>query len=241
MKLLNRLCVAGALAIGFPACAEPVTAAAPAIVKSQVLLRNYISFKSGQESQGASAFLLKVGDQTYAVTVKHMLGEDMGITPPVPPSHVNAELNKWLFYIPGTTTVVAQADHLVTPNDDLTIDRIAFAIGDPSVATKAGVQTLTLAPALPKPGATFYIMGCLYAEETCHQTVYRLTYVLNDDGYLLAKPIDPIAEFAGFSGAPVVDSQGHAVALGRGSISDGSYAGDVVLYNLIGIDKDIQP
>lgn len=245
MKPLAWLTLATSLALALPACSEPAPppapAPAPAVTKSQVLLRNYMTFTGGQKSQGASAFLLKQGDATYAVTAKHMLGEDMGIEPAVPPSHVNAELKGWLFYIPGTTNIVAWVDHLVTPNDDLTVDRIAFAIGNPAVATQAGVTTLSLAPSLPEPGATLFIMGCLYAEPDCHQTVYRLTYIRNDGGELVAKPIDPIAEFAGFSGAPVVDAQGRAVALGRGSYSGGPDAGNVILYTLIGLDKDIQP
>ena len=210
---------------------------APAVTKTQVVLRNVIRFKTGQEAFGASAFLLDVRGRTYAVTVKHMLGEDMGIVPPVKPSQVNTQLKEWLFFVPGTHAVVSRARQLVTPNDNPDIDRIALSL---EAGTSArGISVLKLADTAPKPGDTLFIMGCPYVEEACHQTTYRVTYLGSQDGYMVVKPIDVIKDFAGFSGAPVVDAEGRAVAVGRGSIGEGTYAGDYVLYTLSGFDKDI--
>lgn len=222
------------LAFATPAFAQ---LPAPAVTKTQVLLRNVISFKTGQEASGASAFLLDVRGRTYAVTVKHMLGEDMGVVPPVKPSEVNTKLKQWLFFVPGTRSVVARAKQLVTPNDNLDVDRIALSLEAGSSAP--GISVLKLADAGPKPGDTLFIMGCLYAEEACHQTTYRVTYLGSQDGYMVVKPIDVISNFSGFSGAPVVDAEGRAVAVGRGSIAEGTYAGDYVFYTLAGFDKDI--
>ncbi len=222
------------LAFATPAFAQ---LPAPAVTKTQVLLRNVISFKTGQEASGASAFLLDVRGRTYAVTVKHMLGEDMGVVPPVKPSEVNTKLKQWLFFVPGSRSVVARAKQLVTPNDNLDVDRIALSLEAGSSAP--GISVLKLADAGPKPGDTLFIMGCLYAEEACHQTTYRVTYLGSQDGYMVVKPIDVISNFSGFSGAPVVDAEGRAVAVGRGSIAEGTYAGDYVFYTLAGFDKDI--
>jgi len=210
---------------------------APAVTKTQVVLRNVISFKTGQEAFGASAFMLDVRGRTYAVTVKHMLGEDMGIVPPVKPSQVNTQLKEWLFFVPGTKSVVARARQLVTPNDNLDIDRIAFSLEAGGVPS--GISVLKLADTAPKPGDTLFIMGCLYAEESCHQTTYRVTYLGSQDRYMVVKPIDVIANFSGFSGAPVVDAEGRAVAVGRGSIEEGTYKGDYIFYSLDGLDRDI--
>ncbi|MBW8879928.1 MAG: trypsin-like peptidase domain-containing protein [Asticcacaulis sp.] len=201
------------------------------------MLRNVIRFKTGQEAFGASAFLLDVRGRTYAVTVKHMLGEDMGIVPAVKPSQVNTQLKEWQFFVPGTHSVVARAKQLLTPNDNLDIDRIALSLEGGTSAP--GISALKLADAGPKAGDTLFIMGCLYAEDACHQTTYRVTYLGSQDGYMVVKPIDVIADFAGFSGAPVVDAEGQAVALGRGSISEGTYKGDYIFYTLAGFDKDI--
>jgi len=210
---------------------------APAVTRTQVVLRNVIRFKTGQEAFGASAFLLDVRGRTYAVTVKHMLGEDMGITPPVKPSQVNTQLKEWLFFVPGTHAVVSRARQLVTPNDNPDIDRIALSLE--AGTTSPAVSVLKLADIAPKPGDTLFIMGCLYAEEACHQSTYRVTYLGSQDGYMIVKPVDVIDNFAGFSGAPVVDAEGRAVAVGRGSIGEGTYAGDYVFYTLSGFDKDI--
>jgi len=210
---------------------------APAVTRTQVVLRNVISFKTGQEAFGASAFMLDVRGRTYAVTVKHMLGEDMGIVPPVKPSQVNTQLKEWLFFVPGTKSVVARARQLVTPNDNLDIDRIAFSLEAGGVPS--GISVLKLADTAPKPGDTLFIMGCLYAEESCHQTTYRVTYLGSQDRYMVVKPIDVIANFSGFSGAPVVDAEGRAVAVGRGSIEEGTYKGDYIFYSLDGLDRDI--
>ena len=234
MKRLSVAVAALFLAFGTPASAQ---LPAPAVTRTQVVLRNVISFKTGQETAGASAFLLDVRGRTYAVTVKHMLGEDMGVTPAVKPSQVNTQLKSWLFFVPGTHSVVARAKQLVTPNDNLDIDRIALSLEAGTAAP--GISILKLADANPKPGDTLFIMGCLYADESCHQTTYRVTYLGSQDGYMVVKPIDAINNFSGFSGAPVVDAEGRAVALGRGSVAEGTYAGDYVLYTLSGFDKDI--
>lgn len=228
-----------ALAALFLAFATPAVAQlpAPAVTRTQVILRNVITFKTGQETSGASAFLLDVRGRTYAVTVKHMLGEDMGVTPSVKPSEVNTKLKQWLFFVPGTRSVVARAKQLVTPNDNLDIDRIALSLEAGTVSQN--ISVLKLADTAPRPGDTLFIMGCLYTEETCHQTTYRVTYLGAQDGYMVVKPIDVISNFSGFSGAPVVDAEGRAVAMGRGSIAEGEYAGDYVFYSLAGFDKDI--
>ncbi len=234
MKQLSLTAASLLLLCGTPASAQMP---APAITKSQVVLRNVISFKTGQEAAGASAFLLDVRGRTYAVTVKHMLGEDMGVVPPVKPSQVNTQLKQWLFFVPGTRSVVARAKQLVTPNDNLDVDRIALSL---EAGTSApGISVLKLADIAPKAGDTLFIMGCLYAEDACHQTTYRVSYLGRQDGYMLVKPIDVIADFAGFSGAPVVDAEGRAVALGGGSIAEGTYSGDYIFYSLAGFDKDI--
>lgn len=234
MKRLGLVATALLLAFCTPVSAQMP---APAVTKTQVLLRNVISFKTGQQASGASAFMLDVRGRTYAVTVKHMLGEDMGIVPPVKPSQVNTQLKDWLFFVPGTHSVVARAKQLVTPNDNLDVDRIALSL--PAGTALPGISVLKLADTPPEAGDTLFIMGCLYADEACHQTTYRVTYLGSQDGYMVVKPIDVIADFAGFSGAPVVDAEGRAVALGRGSIAEGTYKGDYVFYTLAGFDKDI--
>jgi len=234
VKRLSLTATALLLAFGIPASAQ---LPAPAVTKTQVVLRNVINFKTGQQSAGASAFMLEVRGRPYAVTVKHMLGEDMGITPPVKPSQVNTQLKEWLFFVPGTKSVVARAKQLVTPNDNLDIDRIAFSLE--AGAVQKGISVLQLADAGPKVGDTLFIMGCLYAEESCHQTTYRVTFLGAQDGYMVVKPIDVISNFSGFSGAPVVDAEGRAVAIGRGSIEDGAYKGDYIFYSLAGFDRDI--
>jgi hypothetical protein len=234
MKRLSLAAAVLLIALGSPASAQ---VPAPTVTKTQVVLRNVISFKTGQETSGASAFLLDVRGRTYAVTVKHMLGEDMGVTPPVKPSEVNTKLKQWLFFVPGTRSVVTRARQLVTPNDNLDVDRIALSLEAGGVPK--GISVLQLADTGPKAGDTLFIMGCLYAEESCHQATYRVTYLGSQDGYMVVKPIDVISNFSGFSGAPVVDAEGRAVAVGRSSIEEGVYKGDYVFYTLGGFDKDI--
>ncbi|WP_443750733.1 trypsin-like peptidase domain-containing protein [Asticcacaulis solisilvae] len=235
MKLKSLTAAALLLMSASPAVA--VTPPAPTVTRTQVLLRNIIRFRTGQEAAGASAFMLDVRGRTYAVTVKHMLGEDMGVVPPVKPSAVNTQLKEWLFFVPGTRSVVARARQLVTPNDNLDIDRVALSLEAGTMSP--GISVLKLADSAPKVGDTLFIMGCLYSDEACHQTTYRVTYLGSDNGYMVVKPIDVIADFSGFSGAPVVDAEGQAVALGRGAIGEGTYKGDYVLYSLAGFDKDI--
>jgi len=235
---MKRLGLVGAvLLLAFGTSASALTPPAPAVTKTQVLLRNIISFKTGQEAAGASAFLLDVRGRTYAVTVKHMLGADMGIVPPVPPSQVNTKLKEWLFFVPGTRSVAARARQLVTPNDNPDVDRIALSLEAGTVSPR--VSVLKLADTALKPGDTLYIMGCPYTEDACSQNVYPASYVGHQDGYLVVKPIGAVVDVSGFSGAPVVDVEGRAVAVVRGGIGDGPYKDHYVLYSLDGIDRDI--
>lgn len=52
----------------------------------QVLLTNGAEFSDGQRLEGASAFVVQVGQRLYAVSAKHLIGEEGDIEPKKLPS-----------------------------------------------------------------------------------------------------------------------------------------------------------
>ncbi|WP_162150333.1 S1 family peptidase [Asticcacaulis sp. AC460] len=204
----------------------------PAALKDQVLLRNNFAFKTGQKSEGASAFLISQDGKTYAVTAKHLLTGDMGIEPAVKPSQFNATIKYWRFLKPATGETVAEVDTLLAPDDDYDRDILFFSIK----TIKAGVTPLKVATQAPVAGDTGYVIGCPYAEPACNQNIYAVKYSGADNtGYYIFEQVNKIGKISGFSGAPVVNAQGEVVAVLRGGVTDDPTYGSMVFgYKLVG-------
>jgi Fe-S cluster assembly iron-binding protein IscA len=76
-------------------------------------------------------------------------------------------------------------------------------------------------PATPLPlrdrpvavGDKVFLLGCPYSEEVCTQNVYNGTVVRRGNGHSFRFSIHPPVKLRGFSGAPVIDENGHAVGV----------------------------
>ena len=183
----------------------------------QVLLTNNAKFKSGGTLKGASAFLMDLDGKTVAVTVKHLLGEDGGVTPTVLPSKLDKDVITWELYSRQQSKDTLHFDKVITKNDDPKIDIIAFTIKEKAT------NYLKLKPrfTVPMRNEKFYLIGCPYDEKNCKQMKYELPF----NFYSKADEYSPVptlglsmwdyekVDFSGFSGAPVVDKNGEVIGV----------------------------
>lgn len=221
-RLVSALMIAPLLLISKLSYAET---AAPPTFDKMVLLRNSFEFTNGQNSRGASAVMVEASWGVAAVTARHLLGLAMGVEPEVMPSQFNEDLDSWQLFIPGTSQrsleAIADVDKLKYPiKDDLGPDLLVFSlVQDAPALDRTSAQVLKVAGGKPKAGDIHYLIGCPYSETDCVQNIYpielvgmawELTYRFAHDDISLA----------GFSGAPIVTSDGELIGILTSAASD---------------------
>ena len=182
--------------------------AEPFTKSPQALLSNGATFSDGQHLDGASAFLVQVGQRQYAVTANHLLGPDGGIEPTKKRSKINGELVSWNLFARKGTTDTVQIDKLLNATDTDTSDALVFSVR----GGKTSYQALLPRYDAPAQGEEVYLIGCPYAEEGCTQNRYPVHVAeTSATEYLLTENASP--NLSGFSGCPVVDKQGRVIGL----------------------------
>ncbi len=194
----------------------PVTITDTAILnllKHQVLLTNLASFKEHSNGiSGASAFLINYNNKIFAVTAKHLLGEGMDIQPEIKPKEIKKYLISWKMF--PRIPVKSQFDTIMVHPSNLNYDALDKDIMIVELQDrKNNIFPLTPEFSLPKQGDKLYIIGCPYSQEKCRQNIYEITYDSYDtETSTLNCIIKTKVDFSGFSGAPIVDVNGHVVA-----------------------------
>lgn len=193
-----------------PAAGAPVKnwMAEPFAQSPQVLLANAAEFSDGQRLEGASAFLVQVGQQQYAVTAKHLLGEDGGIEPQKQPAQLNQEIVAWKLFARQKAPDTVRIDQLLNTQNADSSDALVFSLKKATTR----YQTLTPRYDAPTKDEEVYLIGCPYAEPGCTQNRYPVRVVeTSPTAYLLTENESP--NLSGFSGCPVVDKQGQVIGL----------------------------
>ena len=182
--------------------------AEPFAQSPQVLRTNAATFTDGQHLDGASAFLVQVGQRQYALTANHLLGEDGGIEPRKMRSQLNNELVNWKLFARQRAADTVRLAKLLNVADADSSDALVFSLkGGPGK-----YQALTPRYEAPAAGEEVYIIGCPYAEADCTQNRYPVRVVAaTATEYLLAENESP--KLSGFSGCPIVDKQGRVLGL----------------------------
>lgn len=194
------------------------------LLNSQILLTNDYQLDNSA-SFGASAFLLKAkNEQTVLCTAKHLLGNDMGISPEIKTTQFNSALKFWNAFPRQYTLTDDTINALSIINEDLNSTDIILM-------NATGHKTSTIQPLIPRlskvnVGEKLELIGCEYADMECYQNSYEATmFTSNDEGMYIIKPKKSI-NFSGFSGAPVIDKNGYAIGVLSGSLT---FAGELYL------------
>jgi hypothetical protein len=178
----------------------------------QLVLTNHAEFNGHTPLRGASAFLVKTRDsRTLAATARHLIGENGGVQPEISLAALNGAIRSWRMYprtLPGDSVMAENVG--CSGLDDENLDWLILTIKNTGKALPATPLMLRAQPA--QIGEKVYLVGCPYVEEACKQNVYpgKVTTRVGDR---FRYDIDPPVDIRGFSGAPIIDRNGHVVGV----------------------------
>jgi len=221
MKLILYSIILSSLLIGsckFPTESKRKRAQNDSIVKSlvannQILLTNSAEFKEHTALYGASSFLVKYKNTNYALTAKHLIGENGGVEPELNPKEVNDFMISWDMF--PRVPVNELTDTISISNEEVNRDNFDKDILIlPLKKRESNILILEPCFDLPKQGDKLYVIGCPYSEPDCKQNIYEVKYDSYDNKLSgLICIMKNKLEIAGFSGAPLVNSDGNVVGV----------------------------
>jgi hypothetical protein len=202
-----------------PQPSEPAAAAEPEPWASkpprewpQLVLSNQADFTGHTPLRGASAFLIKTQDgRTLVATARHLLGVNGGVEPEIRLPRLNAAIRSWRLYPRTLPDQFVSVDGVGAEGlEDENLDWLVLTIKGP--AGQLPATPLRLRPGPVQVGEKVLLVGCPYSEATCKQNVY-VGKVTARDGDRFRYDIEPPVDIRGFSGAPVLDSDGHVAGV----------------------------
>ncbi len=142
---------------------------------------------------------------------EHLLGENGGIKPAIPLRGLDSALESWVMF-PRTkpelkVQVISSAMRArISPNNDW----LVFKISSPP----SGITPLRPRKEPVAVGETVFLIGVSYDDPNVSQRVYTGKVTSRLDGTdRFRYDISPPVNLRGFSGAPIVDSQGFLVGV----------------------------
>ncbi len=187
----------------------------PASGWPQMLLRNHGAFHGHSALDGASSFLLEAGNGTcWIATSAHLLGSSGGVEPPVNPGRLSADLERWQAHLPNQRDAFAEVTGGGRLVSVVTADWLAMQL--PAGNAPLPVKPLKLRRTLLANDEAVFLIGLPYDDATgASQHVYRgqvLTTSRTTPSQFVFS-VDAPVDFAGFSGAPVLDTDGLVVGV----------------------------
>jgi len=179
----------------------------------QIVLTNVAEFRGHTPLHGASCFLLEASSgTTWAATALHLIGENGGVEPEINVRQLDQKISTWRMF-PRTV-----------PESYVEIDKVAVGgLGQGGddwllLTIKASNRALPATPLKLRSrpvqvGEMVFLIGCPYEEEDCKQNVYAGTVVERGNAAFFRYNLETPVDIRGFSGAPIVDKDGHLVGV----------------------------
>lgn len=191
------------------------------LIRKQILLTNAAKFTNNRTLEGASGFLIRYNGANFAVTARHLLGEEGGVEPEVKINDLNKSLMKWEMM----PRVVANANKETIK---LNVKGLDFSQSQSDLvllkveSNNFEIPSLTPNFELPLVGEKLFLIGCPYGETKCKQNSYPAEYVeFDEQENALVCEMDSKVNLSGFSGAPLVNGKGEVL----GALVSGGAAG----------------
>jgi hypothetical protein len=181
----------------------------------QIAMINQIEYADTSFPVAGCSFLLDAGDDTLAVTAKHVLTyfKSGGMNS----VSFRNTLEQWKMFPKDNPQDVVIVDALINENDGEPIDNI------PSVtdwllfsvrAKSTNLLPLKFRSAPLRKGERVYIVGWRYSDKNCRQRIYEGNFVRIEQGTVLISTRE-LADnkMPGLSGAPVIDGNGDLIGI----------------------------
>lgn len=180
----------------------------------QIVLTHDASFHDGHSPlKGASGFLLRTPDgRVLGATARHLIGEAGGVQPEIYLEDLNHVIANWRMH-PRTrpAQAIAMRGLAASGLDRPDLDWLLLAPVDPMPSV--GIEPLQVRQRPVEVGETVYLIGCPYSAPRCVQQVYAGRVVERLPGQMFRYEFKPHVNLSGFSGAPLIDAQGHLVGV----------------------------
>ncbi len=177
----------------------------------QIVLTNDATFAKKHSSlEGASCFLVKASDgRVFGVTAKHLIGEDGGVEPEIKPAYLNSVIKSWKMSPRTMPESFVEVNKLAAYGATETDDWLLFSMKEKSPLP---AEALKVRKDSVEVGETVYLLGCPYEDEKTKQNVYKGLVRAGFKNQFTFEFV-PAVDLRGFSGAPIVDANGHLVGI----------------------------
>ena len=204
----------------------------------QIAMINEVWYKNGERyvhpsfAYAATGFLIDTGEDTLAVTVKHVLW--VAKTSTLNRVDINDALQKWMMHPKGNLKDSVIIDQLINTDtteilqgENATIAQRDWLVFSTKYVSP-NIQPLKIRYTPVNEGEKIYFFGCPYDDERC---VTKEAKVLEVKGNRIVFSKSPLANVGGASGSPIVDVNGYLIGILSGS-SVNSVNGEPALYGI---------
>jgi hypothetical protein len=181
----------------------------------QIAMINQIEYADTSFPIAGCSFLLDTGEDTVAVTAKHVLIYFKSKT--MNSVSFGSELRNWKMFPKDNPDDVVVVGELINENTDESIDKVPAAQDWLLFSIKERSENIVPLSLREKPfevDEEVYIIGWRYSDVDCTQRIYEGNYVSTENGTIvISTKLLKHNTMPGLSGAPVVDSDGCVIGL----------------------------
>jgi hypothetical protein len=211
-----------------------------------IALINHVYFKNGDRyihpsfNYAGTAFLIDNGDDTLAVTAKHVLW--VARNKKRNKVQINSELRRWIMKPKGNSPDSVVVDRLLNEDSTEVLEGPASTILERDwLIFTIRSKSPNIHPLKPRytdviPGETVYIVGNPYDESTTQILQTKILRKLGMDILIEQLPDKPMS---GVSGSPVIDSNGFVIGVFSSTSTDAITGKDVYVATSTEYLKDL--